>query len=362
MQKELRKLQLAQKEHLRKQRELHSQEIQLRALRNELSELKGIKAKLIRKMHEESNRHKEEETRKSREIAQLKKESRKQQNTIKSLQAQGAAKDQILKRRTEQVTALRKNQKGVLSLKASGRVPPKKKESLVFSPRQVRIKWDNLQRTIGRAARSKQVVVQLEHELERLISERENLSKDLINVRNKQKYINSLDLANEEDTLKANLNYIQENIEHVQQAIMEFEEGKESSNDTQNLQSLIENVKTVDEAKFLLEKLSQIAISQTCDTSLAQTKLLEREALLKDIQQENGIQQQLLQHFLTQNPSVQITDLFDSLNLSSTNSINTVNSNSTFDIPSTTNNLTSSNIESTNQTSRSPSPAPTVDL
>lgn len=80
----------------------------------------------MRKMTEENNRHKEAETRKVREISQLRKEARKQLNTIKSLQAQTAAKDQVLKRRTEQVTALRKGQRSNLSVKAAGRVPVKK--------------------------------------------------------------------------------------------------------------------------------------------------------------------------------------------------------------------------------------------
>lgn len=46
-------------------------------------------------MTEENNRHKEAENRKAREISQLRKEARKQMNTIKSLQAQTAAKDQV---------------------------------------------------------------------------------------------------------------------------------------------------------------------------------------------------------------------------------------------------------------------------
>lgn len=50
----------------------------------------------MRKMSEENNRHKEEASRKAREIAQLRKETRKQLTTIKSLQAQGAAKDQVI--------------------------------------------------------------------------------------------------------------------------------------------------------------------------------------------------------------------------------------------------------------------------
>lgn len=49
----------------------------------------------MRKMTEENNRHKEEDGRKNREISKLRKEARKQLNTIKSLEAQQAAKDQV---------------------------------------------------------------------------------------------------------------------------------------------------------------------------------------------------------------------------------------------------------------------------
>lgn len=43
MQKEMKKLQLAQREHARQQREIHAQESQLRTLKAELSELKSAK-------------------------------------------------------------------------------------------------------------------------------------------------------------------------------------------------------------------------------------------------------------------------------------------------------------------------------
>lgn len=46
-------------------------------------------------MQEETSRHKEEESRRNREISKLRKESRKQLNQIKSLQAQSAARDQV---------------------------------------------------------------------------------------------------------------------------------------------------------------------------------------------------------------------------------------------------------------------------
>lgn len=277
----------------------------------------------MRKMTEENNRHKEEDGRKNREISKLRKEARKQLNTIKSLEAQQAAKDQvnvikisfflskflhiqrfqILKRRSEQVNALKKDKTKSLSVKAAGRLPVKKNgesiaikfrfthsliimhmvASQVFSTRQARIKWESVLRTINRAARSKQAVIELERELERLISEREELSRELANVQRRQKVQPSSELASEEDTLSANLNYIQENITQVQHSIMELEDGKETVNESQALHSMIEDVQTVEEAKFLIEKLSNSAIMQTCDIALTNSRLTEREAILNEV-------------------------------------------------------------------------------
>lgn len=309
MQRELRKLHSAQKEHMRQQRELHAQENQLKNLKNELFELKTAKIRLVRKMSEENSRHKEMDSLRTREISQLRKEARKQQNTIKSLQAQTAAKDQVLKRRTEQVTALKKGQQSRLSVKAAGRVATKK-VSHAFTSRHAKSKWETIQRNISRAARSKQAVVELERELERLMQERKSLSKDLANVKRRQKTESTAELVSEEDTLTANLTYIQENIMHIQHSIMELEDGREHAPEAQLVSNIVEEVQTIEEAKFLLEKLCSIAIMQTCDIALSQTRLLEREAILDEVQQDSSIQQQLLQHVLSQNPSVNLADTF----------------------------------------------------
>lgn len=153
----------------------------------------------------------------------------------------------------------------------------------MFSTRQARIKWESVLRTINRAARSKQAVIELERELERLISEREELSRELANIQRRQKIQPSTDLASEEDTLAANLNYIQENITQVQHSIMELEDGKETVNESQALHSMIEDVQTVEEAKFLIEKLSSSAILATCDIALTNNRLTEREAMYTEV-------------------------------------------------------------------------------
>jgi hypothetical protein len=84
-----------------------------------------LQVKLLNKMKEEAAKHKDVELRTNREIAQLRKESRKRENTIRSLEAEKRVKEAVLKRKQEEVTALRKMQRGPLSNKAAGRVGPR---------------------------------------------------------------------------------------------------------------------------------------------------------------------------------------------------------------------------------------------
>jgi len=85
-------------------------------------------------MKEEAVKHKDVELRRNREIAQLRKESRKRENTIRSLEAEKRVKDAVLKRKQEEVTALRKMQRGPLSNKAAGRVGPRHGKLVECSP------------------------------------------------------------------------------------------------------------------------------------------------------------------------------------------------------------------------------------
>lgn len=311
-------------------------------------------------MSEQSSRHKEEETRRAREIAQLRKESRKQSNAIKSLQTQSAVKDQVLKRRIEEVAALKKDKKSHLSSKAAGRVA-NRNINVIFNAKLARTKWEAIQRTINRAARTKQTVFELERELERLISERESLSKELNVIRKRQKIELNVDLASEEDTLRSSLKFVQENITQVQHSIMEIEDGKQASNESQNVQSLLEGIRTFDEAKFLLEKLASSSILQTCETALTQNRLADSEALLSDVKQESNMQHQLLQHVLAQNPSVAFPDSFlnpplNNIFSGTVTHLNNLDLDQENKQPASLDSNTAT--LSSNSTSRSPSPLP----
>jgi hypothetical protein len=54
--------------------------------------------------------------------------------------------------------------------------------AIINASRQSRLRWESLQRTITRAARSKQAVLELERELERLLNDREMICRDLASV------------------------------------------------------------------------------------------------------------------------------------------------------------------------------------
>lgn len=49
------------------------------------------------------------------------------------------------------------------------------------------------------------------------------------------------------------------------------------------LQAIIGNIASVEEARFLLEKLCGTAISQACDVAINENKLKEKEALLTEV-------------------------------------------------------------------------------
>ena len=61
----------------------------------------------MQKMKQESVRHREMEQVKSRELSQMKKVSRKNESRIKALEAEKRLKENALRRKQEEVTALR---------------------------------------------------------------------------------------------------------------------------------------------------------------------------------------------------------------------------------------------------------------
>lgn len=208
MQKEMRLLQSAKKEHARLLKSQTQTENILKGLRNDLAEMKRAKVKLLNKMREEAQRHKENELKRNREIAQLRKESRKNANMIRSLEADKRMKEVVLRRKQEEVTALRKRDRG-LSSKVAGRIITKPVNTKALKQR-----WQTFERTITKQALAKQAAVETEREMERLLQEREEMGGELERLQKQRNNIaatraDTTDIDEEIDNVKSKISYLQ---------------------------------------------------------------------------------------------------------------------------------------------------------
>lgn len=98
-------------------------EKQLEQLRKEIVDMKKLKVKLMNQLRDETHKSKMEEQRRQREIAALKRDHLRKDNQIRSLEAEKRCREIVLKRKQEQIQALRKHNNGraPMSEKVSGR-------------------------------------------------------------------------------------------------------------------------------------------------------------------------------------------------------------------------------------------------
>ncbi|XP_065259472.1 kinesin-like protein KIF21B [Emys orbicularis] len=234
MNRDLQKLQAAQKEHARLLKNQSRYERELKKLQAEVAEMKKAKVALMKQMREEQQRRRLVETKRNREIAQLKKEQRRQEFQIRALESQKRQQEIVLRRKTQEVSALRRLAKP-MSDRVSGRLSqkpamldsgaevsasttssepesgsrsvssivrqwnrkidhflgdpspsvngarpvrkkfPKKGMSQTFS-KAARLKWQSLERRIFDVVMQRMTIVNLEADMERLIKKREELA------------------------------------------------------------------------------------------------------------------------------------------------------------------------------------------
>jgi len=159
MQKELKSLQSAKKEHAKLLKDQSQYENQVRTLKYEVNDMKRTKVKLMNKIKEETTRHHEAEMKKAKEIAQLRKESRRAEIRMRNLESKSRIRDAVLKRKQEEVTALRRaarasnNRTGAVGTKANRK-----------NSKQT---WINLEKNISALTFNKQTLYSLEKDMER---------------------------------------------------------------------------------------------------------------------------------------------------------------------------------------------------
>ncbi|XP_030645550.1 kinesin-like protein KIF21A isoform X2 [Chanos chanos] len=336
MNKEMQKLQSAQKEHARLLKNQSQYEKQLKKLQQEVTEMKKTKVGLMKQMKEQQERNRQSETRRNREIASLKKDQRKQEHQLRQLEAQKRQQELILRRRTEEVTALRRQVRptsGKVSRKVSlpeplhepaapqrsstgrahtgGAIPTNGTRKYpmrtggVYSTRVARAKWQSLERRISDIIMQRMTISNMETDMNRLLKQREELTKRREKVSRKRDKIATegtdadrtvLSLNEEMESLTANIDYINDSIADCQANIMQMEEAKEEG-DTVDVSAVISSC-TLSEARFLLDHFLNMAISKGLQAAQKESQIKVMEGRLKQTEINSATQNQLLFHML----------------------------------------------------------------
>ncbi|KAJ8880506.1 hypothetical protein PR048_016976 [Dryococelus australis] len=243
-----------------------------------------FQVKLLNAMKEEARRHKEAEMAKAREIAQLRKTHRKQENRIRNLETDSKMKDVVLRRRNEEVSALRRAVRPVMSNKAAGRVGSRHRlaTSVAFSPKVAKQKWQALENNITKMALNKQAVAALERDMEQQMAQREQLASLLQCLERRKRYSmltsEMQDVQDQIETTKSNIDYIQGRISEDQQSIVQIEEGKDGVDGAELGQGLI----NLDEARYFIEKMYNMTVSQSYLAAQREIAIKELESRLAE--------------------------------------------------------------------------------
>uniref|UniRef100_A0A4W5R900 Kinesin family member 21A n=1 Tax=Hucho hucho TaxID=62062 RepID=A0A4W5R900_9TELE len=333
MNKEMRKLQSAQKEHARLLKNQSQYEKQLKKLNQDVAEMKKTKVGLMRQMKEVQEKNRASECRRNREIATLKKDQRKHEHQLRQLEAQKRQQDLILRRKNEEVTALRRQVRptsGKVNRKVSLPEPlqdPSHRSILgrphsagaagpngtpryyqmgsIYTTRTARAKWQSLERRITDIIMQRLTISNMEADMNRLLKQREDLTKRREKVSRKREKIategtdtdRSIQSFNEEmDALAANIDYINDSIADCQANIMQMEEAKEEG-DTVDVTAVISSC-NLSEARFLLDHFLHMAINKGLQAAQKDSQVKMMEGRLKQTEINSATQNQLLFHML----------------------------------------------------------------
>ncbi|XP_036004739.1 kinesin-like protein KIF21A isoform X2 [Fundulus heteroclitus] len=340
MNKELQKLQSAQKEHARLLKNQSQYEKQLRKLQQDVAEMKKTKVSLMRQMKEQQERSRAAECRRNREIASLKKDQRRAELQVRQLEAQKRQQELILRRKNEEVTALRRQVRPVSgkasrkpSSAESAQEPPSRghpgrpqasgaspsngarsspmRMGSVYLNRTARTKWQSLERRVSDIIMQRMTISNMETDMNRLLKQREELTRRRERVSRKREKLaadgadadRSLASLNEElESLGANIDYINDSIADCQANIMQMEEAKEEG-DTVDVAAVISSC-SLSEARFLLDNFVSMAISKGLQAAQKDSQLKVMEGRLKQTEINSATQNQLLFHMLKEKAEI----------------------------------------------------------
>uniref|UniRef100_A0A8D3D796 Kinesin family member 21B n=1 Tax=Scophthalmus maximus TaxID=52904 RepID=A0A8D3D796_SCOMX len=307
MNRDLLKLQAAQKEHARLLKNQGRYERELKKLQAEVNEMKKAKVTLMKQMKEDQQRRRMVDAKRNREIAQLKKEQRRQEYQIRALESQKRQQELVLRRKTQEVTALRRLAKP-MSERVAGRVARWNKASLgtdsgadvgttaraSFS-KSARQKWQALERRITDIVMQRMTIANMEADMDRLIKKREELTVQQEALSHKRQVLMAdgegpeaedrlLQEINEDiEVLNANIDYINDSLSDCQATIVQIEETKDELDSVDT--SVVISSCSLAEARHLLEHFLKASIDKSLLVAQkeAQIRLLEGQLRQTDV-------------------------------------------------------------------------------
>uniref|UniRef100_A0A3Q3KAJ1 Kinesin motor domain-containing protein n=1 Tax=Monopterus albus TaxID=43700 RepID=A0A3Q3KAJ1_MONAL len=341
MNRDLVKLQAAQKEHARLLKNQGKYEQELKKLQAEVNEMKKAKVALMKQMKEEQQRRRMVEAKRNREIAQLKKEQRRQEYQIRALESQKRQQELVLRRKTQEVTALRRLAKP-MSDRVAGRVarwnqtPPATDSGAELSTnttvsssepetgrtvsglvrqwnnknnvfgylgeslgstgaagtassfsKSARQKWQALERRITDIVMQRMTIANVEADMDRLIKQealshkREVLMAEGEGPEAEDRLLQEI---NEEiEVLNANIDYINDSLSDCQATIVQIEETKDELDSVDT--SVVISSCSLAEARHLLDHFLKASIDKSLQVAQkeAQIRLLEGQLRQTDV-------------------------------------------------------------------------------
>uniref|UniRef100_A0A4W5MBJ0 Kinesin family member 21B n=1 Tax=Hucho hucho TaxID=62062 RepID=A0A4W5MBJ0_9TELE len=320
MNRDLLKLQAAQKEHTRLLKNQGRYEQELKKLQQEVNEMKKAKVALMKQMKEEQLRRRMMEAKRNREIAQLKKEQRRQEYQIRSLESQKRQQELVLRRKSQEVTALRRLAKPMsgrmarrlqpldsgaeLSASTTSSEPDSRKHvqqrkgvlvgSSSFS-KAARQKWQTLERRILDIVMQRMTITNVEADMDRLIKKREELSVQQEALLRKRQVLMAegegpdgedrlVQEMNEDiEVLNANIDYINDSLSDCQATIVQIEETKDELDSVDT--SVVISSCSLAEARHLLDHFLKASIDKGLQVAQkeSQIRLLEGQLRQTDM-------------------------------------------------------------------------------
>ncbi|XP_062990202.1 kinesin-like protein KIF21A isoform X6 [Elgaria multicarinata webbii] len=361
MNKELQRLQAAQKEHARLLKNQSQYEKQLKKLQQDVAEMKKTKVRLMKQMKEEQEKARMNESRRNREIAQLKKEQRKREHQVKLLEAQKRNQEVVLRRKTEEVTALRR-QARPMSDKVAGRtsrklsvpehanqepnssmssvdndgsravsqqkmrIPVARVQALpaattngtrskyqrkamtarVYTSKGARMKWQLLERRVTEIIMQKMTISNMETDMNRLLKQREELTKRKEKLSKRRERVikeSGPDADKNIHNINEEMESLTANIDYINDSISDCQanimqmEEAKEEGETLDVTAVI-NACTLTEARYLLDHFLTMGINKGLQAAQKEAQIKVLEGRLKQTEITSATQNQLLFHML----------------------------------------------------------------